>query len=191
MRSFSQSHANRIRQRASTSEFHGRRRTAGRLGRQVRRAVCRAGRKTACYLYGGSRNRSQRSLRNECGKALQVGTSRKAATARETKSRGSKRLPSMARQRDESDKSATDRLPDRGPGVIGPHFRVIRSRGVIQSVADYPPVLATVHPSSILRARTSEDREKKKKEFVADLVAADRAVAKLESLSGASSERRK
>lgn len=75
--------------------------------------------------------------------------------------------------------------------LLGAHFRVTKSRGMVQNVAGYPPVLATVHPSSILRARTSEDREKQKRDFVADLIAAAKALAKLESTGGASSKRQK
>jgi uracil-DNA glycosylase family protein len=74
--------------------------------------------------------------------------------------------------------------------ILGPHFRVTKSRGMIQNVAGYPPNVATVHPSSILRARTSEEREKQKKDFVVDLIAVAKAIAKLESTGGASSKSR-
>jgi hypothetical protein len=37
-----------------------------------------------------------------------------------------------------------------------------------------PPALATVHPSSILRQKTSVDREREMEWFVADLEAAAR-----------------
>jgi uracil-DNA glycosylase family protein len=63
--------------------------------------------------------------------------------------------------------------------LLGVHFRVTKSRGLIQSVPDYPPILATVHPSSILRARTSEDREEQKREFIDDLVAAKKALSQV------------
>jgi DNA polymerase len=59
--------------------------------------------------------------------------------------------------------------------ILGPQFRVTKSRGMVQSVEGYPPVMATVHPSSILRARTSEDREKQREDFVVDLIAAAKA----------------
>jgi DNA polymerase len=53
--------------------------------------------------------------------------------------------------------------------LLGPSFRVTASRGVAQHVAGYPPVLATVHPASILRARTDDDRHRQTAEFIADL----------------------
>jgi uracil-DNA glycosylase len=65
--------------------------------------------------------------------------------------------------------------------LLGPHFRVTRSRGAIQTVAGYPPVLATAHPSSILRARTADDREKERKIFVDDLIVARKALSHLNS----------
>jgi DNA polymerase len=42
--------------------------------------------------------------------------------------------------------------------LLGPDFRVTRSRGELQNIPGHPPILATVHPSSILRARTGEDK---------------------------------
>jgi uracil-DNA glycosylase family protein len=62
--------------------------------------------------------------------------------------------------------------------LLGPHFRVTRSRGQIQTVAGYPPVLSTAH-LSILRARTSEDREKQRQNFVDDLIVARKALSQL------------
>jgi DNA polymerase len=43
-------------------------------------------------------------------------------------------------------------------------------------VKGYPPIMATVHPSSILRAQTEEDRESERRHFVADLIAAAKAL---------------
>ncbi len=60
--------------------------------------------------------------------------------------------------------------------VLGASFRVTKDRGRIMEVFGYPPILATVHPSSILRAQTDEDRERERRLFVADLIAAARVL---------------
>jgi DNA polymerase len=54
-------------------------------------------------------------------------------------------------------------------GVLGSQFRVTRQRGqwVQSSVA--PLVMATVHPSSILRAPDDDSRHEEMRKFVADL----------------------
>ena len=58
------------------------------------------------------------------------------------------------------------------PSLLGKDFRVTKMRGVwLESdLADH--VLATVHPSSILRAPDADAREIQYREFVADLVMA-------------------
>jgi DNA polymerase len=53
--------------------------------------------------------------------------------------------------------------------LIGPKFRVTQSRGKILRIEGLPALLATVHPSSILRAQDSESRERDKDAFVNDL----------------------
>ena len=53
--------------------------------------------------------------------------------------------------------------------VIGASFRVTRSRGTLVSSALAPRVMATVHPSSILRAPDAESRRAEMRSFVADL----------------------
>ena len=53
--------------------------------------------------------------------------------------------------------------------LLGPRFRVTQSRGERVASPLAPVVMATVHPSSVLRARTDEDRARKRKAFVADL----------------------
>lgn len=53
--------------------------------------------------------------------------------------------------------------------LLGAQFRVSQSRGQPQQSGDLPPVIATVHPASILRARTEDDRHKQTAEFIADL----------------------
>jgi DNA polymerase len=53
--------------------------------------------------------------------------------------------------------------------IFGPSFRVTRERGKILSSKLAPKVLATVHPSSLLRQRDEESRHREYKHFVADL----------------------
>ncbi|UWZ84207.1 UdgX family uracil-DNA binding protein [Occallatibacter riparius] len=53
--------------------------------------------------------------------------------------------------------------------LLGAQFRVTQSRGVLQHAAGLPPLLATIHPSAILRARTHEDRERERRAFIEDL----------------------
>ena len=56
--------------------------------------------------------------------------------------------------------------------LLGAKFRVTQSHGEIQHAEGWPPILATTHPASILRARTDEDRHRQAAEFVEDLRAA-------------------
>ncbi|MFL6505717.1 MAG: UdgX family uracil-DNA binding protein [Candidatus Udaeobacter sp.] len=56
--------------------------------------------------------------------------------------------------------------------IFGPGFRVTRERGKVLSSKVAPRVLATVHPSSLLRQPDEESREREYKHFVADLRAA-------------------
>src|SRR5438046_5806870 len=59
--------------------------------------------------------------------------------------------------------------------IFGPGFRVTRERGKVLSSKLAPRVLATVHPSSLLRQPDEESREREYKHFVSDLCAALRA----------------
>jgi len=61
--------------------------------------------------------------------------------------------------------------------IFGPGFRVTRERGKVLSSKLAPRVLATVHPSSLLRQPDEESREREYKHFVSDLGAALRAVS--------------
>jgi uracil-DNA glycosylase len=61
--------------------------------------------------------------------------------------------------------------------IFGPSFRVTRERGKLLSSKLAPRVLATVHPSSLLRQPDEASREREYKFFVADLRAALRAAA--------------
>jgi len=57
--------------------------------------------------------------------------------------------------------------------ILGRDFRITDQRGkVIQPPAPLPRVIATFHPSAILRARTPDDRERMQAALVADLATA-------------------
>jgi uracil-DNA glycosylase len=53
--------------------------------------------------------------------------------------------------------------------LLGAKFRVLRQHGELQQAEGLPPILATLHPSAILRARTDEDRERDTSIFLQDL----------------------
>lgn len=59
--------------------------------------------------------------------------------------------------------------------IFGPSFRVTRERGKVLSSKLAPRVLATVHPSSLLRQPDEESRRREYEHFVADLRAALKA----------------
>ena len=54
-------------------------------------------------------------------------------------------------------------------GLLGPKFRITQSHGQVQKPAGLPPIIATLHPSAILRARTSQDREQSRTILIEDL----------------------
>jgi DNA polymerase len=62
--------------------------------------------------------------------------------------------------------------------TFGPAFRVTRERGKILSSGLAPKVLATVHPSSLLRQPDEESRRREYKHFVSDLRIAVKAASK-------------
>jgi uracil-DNA glycosylase family protein len=53
--------------------------------------------------------------------------------------------------------------------IFGPSFRVTRERGKVLSCKFAPKVVATVHPSSLLRQPDEESREREYRNFVDDL----------------------
>jgi DNA polymerase len=61
--------------------------------------------------------------------------------------------------------------------ILGPAFRVTRERGKVLKSDLAPRVLATVHPSSLLRQPDEESRAREYAQFVADLRAARKAAA--------------
>lgn len=62
--------------------------------------------------------------------------------------------------------------------IFGPSFRVTRERGKVLSSEFAAKVVATVHPSSLLRQPDEESREREYKNFVADLRLAVKAAGK-------------
>jgi uracil-DNA glycosylase len=62
--------------------------------------------------------------------------------------------------------------------LLGPRFRLTQHRGEIFTPDEFPPVAATVHPSSILRARDDDTRRDEFERFVHDLRGAARAIAR-------------
>ena len=63
--------------------------------------------------------------------------------------------------------------------LISPTFRVTKERGKLVPSALAPHVMATVHPSSILRAPDEEARTEEMRRFVADLRAVAKVIAQL------------
>jgi uracil-DNA glycosylase family protein len=61
--------------------------------------------------------------------------------------------------------------------IFGPSFRVTRERGKVLSSKVAPRVLATVHPSSLLRQPDEESRQREYERFVIDLRAALKAAS--------------
>ena len=61
--------------------------------------------------------------------------------------------------------------------LLGKAFRVTQHRGEFVESPLAPHVMATVHPSSILRAQDEKTRHQQKKEFVRDM----RLIAKVKS----------
>jgi uracil-DNA glycosylase len=53
--------------------------------------------------------------------------------------------------------------------ILGSGFRVTRERGSVRPTSLGPPAVATIHPSAVLRARTSDDRADALEGLVADL----------------------
>lgn len=62
-----------------------------------------------------------------------------------------------------------------GQAIFGPSFRVTRERGKLLSSKLASRVVATVHPSSLLRQPDEESRHREYQHFVADLRVALRA----------------
>jgi DNA polymerase len=61
--------------------------------------------------------------------------------------------------------------------LLGPAFRVTRDRGKVIESAGFGRVIATVHPSAILRAPGESARREERRRFVADLKRVARTIA--------------
>jgi DNA polymerase len=56
--------------------------------------------------------------------------------------------------------------------LLGSSFKITKAHGKVQEAEGLPPILATLHPSAILRARTDDDRHSQMKVFIEDLMEA-------------------
>lgn len=62
-------------------------------------------------------------------------------------------------------------------GLLGSGFRITQEHGRVQDAPGLPPIVATLHPSAILRAQTDEDRHNQMRVLVEDLREAARIVS--------------
>jgi uracil-DNA glycosylase family protein len=62
-------------------------------------------------------------------------------------------------------------------GLLGSAFRITQEHGKVQNSPGLPPIVATLHPSAILRAQTDEDRHRDMRMLVEDLREAARIAA--------------
>jgi uracil-DNA glycosylase family protein len=53
--------------------------------------------------------------------------------------------------------------------LLGSGFKITQAHGKLQQAEGLPPIIATLHPSAILRAPTEADRHRQRAEFVQDL----------------------
>ncbi len=53
--------------------------------------------------------------------------------------------------------------------LLGSKFKVTESHGILQTIENYPPIVATFHPASILRAVTEDDRRRQTEMLIGDL----------------------
>jgi len=53
--------------------------------------------------------------------------------------------------------------------LLGSSFKITQSHGKLQHTDGLPPIVATIHPSAILRARTDEDRHRDRETLLNDL----------------------
>ena len=62
--------------------------------------------------------------------------------------------------------------------LLGPKFRVSKQRGQFIESTLAPYIMATIHPSSILRAPDDETRHLEKRRFIDDLKKVARVISK-------------
>jgi uracil-DNA glycosylase len=61
--------------------------------------------------------------------------------------------------------------------LLGSNLKITKVHGKVQQVEGLPPVIATLHPSAILRARTDEDRHRQRHTLIDDLSKAAKFVS--------------
>ena len=61
--------------------------------------------------------------------------------------------------------------------LLGSSLKITKVHGEVQRVEGLPPVIATLHPSAILRARTDEDRHHQRQTLLDDLMRAAKFVS--------------
>ncbi len=115
-----------LRRRAGVRARHGRRRTAGRPGRQSGAAIRRPVRQVARPCVRRRGHRPRRRLRHERREAFQVGTRRANQTPypQDAERRGDSRLPTLARARDRPRSPAGNCLPRRHRGESAARARL-------------------------------------------------------------------
>jgi DNA polymerase len=65
--------------------------------------------------------------------------------------------------------------------LLGSSFKVTADHGTIRQLIGLPPLIATLHPSAILRAATEEDRERQMSILLEDLGKVKEALASLKT----------
>jgi DNA polymerase len=65
--------------------------------------------------------------------------------------------------------------------LLGSSLKITKNHGEVQQIEGLPPVIATLHPSAILRARTEEDRHRQRHMLVEDLSRAAKFVSRIET----------
>ena len=111
-------------------------------------------------------------LRHQRREALQVGGAREAAHPPEAERRRGARLPTLARGGDPAlvrPRAVVCLGATAAQALLGRGFRVTAQRGAPSPPRSRPLVIATVHPSSILRAPDDASRRAELARFVEDL----------------------
>jgi DNA polymerase len=70
--------------------------------------------------------------------------------------------------------------------ILGSGFRVTRERGNVRPTSLGPPAVATIHPSAVLRAPTSDERRAALDGLIADLRVAAAAIGSASAVPGGS-----
>ena len=125
----------------------------------------------------GGRDRPLAGVRHQRRQALQVGGARQAAHPREAELDGDRGVQAWL----EAELAVVEPRvlvclgATAAQALLGKQFRVTKQRGELVESPLAPNVVATIHPSAILRQRDEESRREEMAAFVDDL----RVVAKL------------